>query len=100
VLVRMEGGTGVEGFGGLPIALGRGLYVSLICWPFNENEEHSLFGVSGAMAESARLACCSGVFRQLIGLDEGLMTGRVEPLPLELLECVGPSSLLPSNWKP
>ena len=100
VLVRTAGGTGVEDFGGLAIARGRGLYVSLICWPFNEKEERSRIGVSGAMGESARLAHCSGVFTRLTGLDEGLMMGRVEPLPPELLEYVGPSSLLPSTWKP
>lgn len=61
----MACGTDGEGFGGLAVALGRGLYVSLICWPFSEKEERSLVGDSGAMGESARLRCCSGVFTRL-----------------------------------
>lgn len=97
----------MEGLGGLSATLGRGLYVSLICWPFREKEVRLLVGVSEAMGGLARLPLsqgCSRVSLRLTGVGEGLMTGRVRPScpleSLELLEYVGPSELLPSPWGP
>ena len=97
---------GDEGFGGLVVTLGRGLYVSLICWPFREKEDRLLADASGAVGELVWLTPIrgrSGVFTRLTGFEEGLMTGLEGPAcllePPELLEYVGPSELLLSpSW--